>query len=191
MSQSDKGESDQKTLSVAQSARRTVIRSILVAIGMFGFGFAMVPLYNVFCQVTGLNGKTDPDPYLYKAAEAKADTSRDIKVQFVATRNAGMSWSFTPSTPQVTVHPGEPGVLNFVVKNPTDKPMVGQAIPSVTPFEATNFLHKVECFCFTTQTLQPGEERIMPLRIIVDQELPKHIKKLTLSYTLFDVTHLQ
>lgn len=175
---------------IEHSTRRTVIRSILVACGMFGFGFAMVPLYNVFCQVTGLNGKTDPDPYMYKAAEAKVDTSRDIKVQFVATKNAGMSWDFYPSTPQVTVHPGEPGLLNFVAKNPTGKTIVGQAIPSVTPFEATNFLHKVECFCFTTQTLQPWEEKVMPLRIIVDQDLPKHIKKLILSYTLFDVTHL-
>ncbi len=175
---------------VEQSTQRTVLRSILVACGMFAFGFAMVPLYNVFCQVTGLNGKTDPDPYLYKAAEAKVDTSREIKVQFVATKNAGMGWDFSPSTPQVTVHPGEPGLLTFVAKNPSDKRMIGQAIPSVTPFEATNYLHKVECFCFTTQTLEAGEEKVMPLRIIVDQDLPKHIKKLTLSYTLFDVTHM-
>lgn len=175
---------------VEKSTQRTVLRSILVACGMFAFGFAMVPLYNVFCQVTGLNGKTDPDPYLYKAAEAKVDTSREIKVQFVATKNAGMGWDFSPSTPQVTVHPGEPGLLTFVARNPSDKRMIGQAIPSVTPFEATNYLHKVECFCFTTQTLEAGEEKVMPLRIIVDQDLPKHIKKLTLSYTLFDVTHM-
>ena len=175
---------------VEQSTQRTVLRSILVACGMFAFGFAMVPLYNVFCQVTGLNGKTDPDPYLYKAAEAKVDTNREIKVQFVATKNAGMGWDFSPSTPQVTVHPGEPGLLTFVARNPSDKRMIGQAIPSVTPFEATNYLHKVECFCFTTQTLEAGEEKVMPLRIIVDQDLPKHIKKLTLSYTLFDVTHM-
>jgi len=175
---------------VERSTRRTVVRSILVACGMFAFGFALVPLYNVFCKVTGLNGKTDPDPYLYKATEAKVDSSRDIKVQFIATKNAGMIWDFSPSTPQVTVHPGEPGLLTFVAKNPTDKRMIGQAIPSVTPFEATNYLHKVECFCFTTQTLEAGEEKVMPLRIIVDQDLPKHIKKLTLSYTLFDVTHM-
>lgn len=179
-----------KVETVEQSTQRTVLRSILVACGMFAFGFAMVPLYNVFCQVTGLNGKTDPDPYLYKAAEAKVDTSREIKVQFVATKNAGMGWDFSPSTPQVTVHPGEPGLLTFVARNPSDKRMIGQAIPSVTPFEATNYLHKVECFCFTTQTLEAGEEKVMPLRIIVDQDLPKHIKKLTLSYTLFDVTHM-
>ena len=186
---SDQGRAD-NAKTVEQSTQRTVLRSILVACGMFAFGFAMVPLYNVFCQVTGLNGKTDPDPYLYKAAEAKVDTSREIKVQFVATKNAGMGWDFSPSTPQVTVHPGEPGLLTFVARNPSDKRMIGQAIPSVTPFEATNYLHKVECFCFTTQTLEAGEEKVMPLRIIVDQDLPKHIKKLTLSYTLFDVTHM-
>ena len=175
--------------SVENKARRTLIRSTLVAGGMFGFGFALVPLYNVFCKVTGLNGKTDPNPYL-KAKEMVVDTSREIKVQFVATKNAGMTWDFAPSTPQVVVHPGQVGELAFTARNPTSRRIVGQAIPSVTPFEATNFLHKVECFCFTTQTLDPHEEKVMPLRIIVDHELPEHIKKLTLSYTLFDVTHL-
>ena len=175
--------------SVESNARRTLIRSALVAGGMFGFGFAMVPIYNVFCKVTGLNGKTDPNPYL-KAKDAVVDTSREIKVQFVATKNSGMTWDFAPSIPQIVVHPGQVGELEFTARNPTDRRIVGQAIPSVTPFEATNFLHKVECFCFTTQTLDPQEEKVMPLRIIVDQDLPKHIKKLTLSYTLFDVTHL-
>ena len=175
--------------SVESSTRRTFVRTALVAGGMFGFGFAMVPLYNVFCKVTGLNGKTDPNPYKV-AADVKVDTSREIKVQFVATKNAGMTWDFAPSTPQITVHPGQVGELEFIARNPTDKRIIGQAIPSVTPFEATNFLHKVECFCFTTQTLNPLEEKVMPLRVIVDQELPKHITKLTLSYTLFDVTHL-
>lgn len=181
--------STEENNSVESSTRRTLIKSSLIAGGMFGFGFAMVPLYDVFCQVTGLNGKTDPNPY-EKASEAVIDTSREVKVQFVATKNAGMVWDFEPSLPQVTVHPGEVGTLEFLARNPTDQRIIGQAIPSVTPFEATNFLHKVECFCFTTQTLQPYEEKVMPLRIIVDQELPKHITKLTLSYTLFDVTHL-
>ena len=181
--------SEEDENSVENSTRRTLVRTALVAGGMFGFGFAMVPIYNVFCKVTGLNGKTDPNPYK-KAADVKIDTSREIKVQFVATKNSGMTWDFAPSIPQITVHPGQVGELDFVARNPTDKRIIGQAIPSVTPFEATNFLHKVECFCFTTQTLNPLEEKVMPLRIIVDQELPKHITKLTLSYTLFDVTHL-
>ena len=166
-------------------SRRTVLRTALVAGGMFGFGFALVPIYDVFCKVTGLNGKTDPNPYTGKAV---MDTSRIIKVQFVATKNAGMIWDFYPDISEVEVHPGQVGELSFYARNPTSERMIGQAIPSVTPFQATNYLHKVECFCFTTQTLDAGEEKVMPLRIIVDQELPRHITKLTLSYTLFDVT---
>lgn len=170
---------------VVDLSKRTMLRTGLVAGGMFGFGFAMVPIYDVFCKVTGLNGKTDPNPYTGKAV---MDTSRIIKVQFVATKNAGMSWDFHPDISEVEVHPGQVGELSFYAHNPTSERMIGQAIPSVTPFQATNYLHKVECFCFTTQTLDAGEEKVMPLRIIVDQELPRHITKLTLSYTLFDVT---
>lgn len=170
---------------VVDLSKRTMLRTGLVAVGMFGFGFAMVPIYNVFCKVTGLNGKTDPVPYTGKV---EPDTSRLIKVQFVATNNAGMVWDFRPDVSQVEVHPGQVGELSFFARNPTRGRMIAQAIPSVTPFQATNYLHKVECFCFTTQTLAAGEEKVMPLRIIVDQELPRHITKLTLSYTLFDVT---
>lgn len=170
--------------------RKTALTMLLVACGMFGFGFAMVPIYNVFCKVTGLNGKTDDTPYNYDPAEAKVDESRTIKVQFLATNNAGMSWEFGPSVHQLAVHPGEPGLLSFTAKNPTNKKMIAQAIPSVTPFEATEYLHKVECFCFDIQHLGAGEFMEMPLRIIIDQDLPKYIHKLTLSYTLFDVTHL-
>ncbi|MGI9275867.1 MAG: cytochrome c oxidase assembly protein [Endozoicomonas sp.] len=170
-------------------SRRTLIRSGLVAGGMFGFGFAMVPIYNVFCKVTGLNGKTDPSPY---TGEAKPDLDRTVTVQFVATKNAGMPWDFAPSVPSVEVHPGQVGELSFFVRNPTERRIIGQAIPSVTPFQATNYLHKVECFCFTTQVLEPYEEKEMPLRIIVDQELPRQgrFNKLTLQYTLFDVTSM-
>ena len=170
------------------NTRRTLIRSVLIAIGMFGFGFAMVPLYDVFCQVTGLNGKTSDTPYESKRAEV--DTTRMIKVQFVSTQNGDINWSFAPSVSEVNLHPGEVGELIFLIKNPTNKKVVTQSIPSVSPFQATNYLHKVECFCFTTQTLEAREEKVMPLRVIVDQDLPKHIKTLTLSYTLFDVTHL-
>ena len=170
-------------------SRRTMFRTAMVAGGMFGFGFAMVPIYNVFCKVTGLNGKTDDTPYTGKV---EPDLSRTIKVQFVATKNADMPWEFSPSQPSVEVHPGQVGELSFVAKNPTNRRIIGQAIPSVTPFEATNYLHKVECFCFTTQVLEPYEEKVMPLRIIIDQALPKlgKFNKLTLQYTLFDVTDM-
>ncbi|CAM3489171.1 cytochrome c oxidase assembly protein [Parendozoicomonas haliclonae] len=170
-------------------AHKTIIKATATAVAMFAFVFwVMVPLYNVLCQVTGLNGKTDPNPY--KTVPAAVDTSRTITVQFLATNNKGMNWDFKPSVHQVKVHPGEVGSLNFYVRNPSGKNMVGQAIPSVTPFEATDYLHKTECFCFTSQPLEGHEEKDMPLKIIVDQDLPKHINKLTLSYTLFDITEM-
>ena len=175
---------------VLQGAQKTVIKATLTAIAMFGFGFAMVPLYDVFCKVTGLNGKTSDTPYEYRAEAARVDTSRTVTIQFVSTNNANMSWAFSPSIRKVSVHPGEVAELSFNVRNPTGQRMIGQAIPSVTPFDGTDFLHKTECFCFTTQPLEAFEEKNMPLKIIIDPALPRHIKKLTLSYTLFDVTDM-
>ncbi|MCL6268489.1 cytochrome c oxidase assembly protein [Sansalvadorimonas sp. 2012CJ34-2] len=170
-------------------AQKTIVKAAITAVAMFAFVFwVMVPLYNVLCKVTGLNGKTDPEPYT--SVPAAVDESRLITVQFLATNNKGMNWDFKPSVHQVKIHPGEIGSLSFYVRNPSDKDMVGQAIPSVSPFEATDFLHKTECFCFTSQPLEARGEKTMPLKIIVDQDLPKHIKKLTLSYTLFDITAL-
>ena len=160
----------------------------LLAIAMFGFGFLLVPIYNVMCKAVGINGKTDPNPY--KVVESRVDTSRKIKIQFLATNNAAMSWDFGATVKEIEVHPGEIGSLSFYARNPTGKRMTAQAIPSVTPFKGTDYLHKTECFCFTTQTLDAGEDIDMPLKIIIDQDLPKYIKKLTLSYTLFDVTDM-
>ena len=171
------------------AAQKTIVKAAATAVAMFAFVFwVMVPLYNVLCKVTGLNGKTDATPYT--AVPAAIDTTRTITVQFLATNNKGMNWDFKPSVHQVKIHPGEIGSLSFYVRNPSNKDMVGQAIPSVTPFEATDFLHKTECFCFTSQPLEARGEKDMPLKIIIDQELPRHIKKLTLSYTLFDITDL-
>ncbi len=171
------------------AAQKTIVKAALTAVAMFAFVFfVMVPLYNVLCKVTGLNGKTDPVPYT--AVPAAVDTSRTITVQFLATNNKGMNWDFKPSTHQIKVHPGEIGSLTFYVRNPSVNDMVGQAIPSVSPFEATDYLHKTECFCFTSQPLDGREEKLMPLKIIIDQDLPKHINKLTLSYTLFDITEM-
>ncbi len=171
------------------AAQKTIVKAAATAVAMFAFVFwVMVPLYNVLCKVTGLNGKTDDTPYT--AVPAAVDTTRTITVQFLATNNKGMNWDFKPSVHQVKIHPGEVGSLSFYVRNPSSRDMVGQAIPSVTPFDATDFLHKTECFCFTSQPLEARGEKDMPLKIIIDQELPRHIKKLTLSYTLFDITDL-
>ncbi|MDX1557946.1 MAG: cytochrome c oxidase assembly protein [Marinobacter sp.] len=153
-------------------------------VGMFAFGFAMVPLYDVFCEITGINGKTGGR---YESTEvAEADVNRTVKVQFLASNGPGMTWKFRPVVRSVEVHPGEPTTVNFYAENPTSVPMVGQAVPSLAPSEGTLYFHKTECFCFNQQPLEAGESTEMPLIFIVDKDLPEHITKLTLSYTLYD-----
>ena len=156
------------------------------ALGMFVFAlWVMPPLYNAFCQITGLNGKTGGR---YEAVDSGVDTSRTIKVQFLATNNENMPWAFKPQVRSIEVHPGEQNRIDFWARNPTDKAMIGQAIPSLVPFKATNYFHKTECFCFNHQGLKAGEEADLPMMFIVDRDIPKRIHTITLSYTLFDVT---
>jgi cytochrome c oxidase assembly protein subunit 11 len=169
------------------SNSKVVTRLVLTVVGMFAFGWALVPLYDVFCEWTGLNGKTG-GPYAYEAEAAEVDTTRLVTVQFTSSNNAGMSWEFRPAQRQIEVHPGQLNEVKFIARNPTAKAMVGQAIPSVSPFRAADYLHKTECFCFTQQKLEAGEEIEMPLLFFVDKALPSDVSKLTLSYTLFDVT---
>ena len=165
--------------------KRTVLMALVVVAGMFGFGFALVPLYNVFCELTGINGKTGPK-YVLQSGELDTDLTRLVKVQFVTQNNEAMPWHFKPEISQVEVHPGEMMQVDFIARNPTSRDMVAQAVPSLSPNEGTDFFHKVECFCFTQQTLKAGEEARMPLRFVVDKDLPEYLTKLTLSYTLFD-----
>ena len=165
---------------------RTVRRLLFVVAGMFGFGFAMVPLYDIMCEVTGFNGKTG-GPY-QAAATQVVDESRTVTIQFLANNNAGMPWEFRPRVRKMTVHPGEMNAADFYARNVTGNSMVAQAVPSVTPFNAAEYLHKTECFCFEQQRLDEGESLDMPLRFIIDRGLPAEVKTLTLSYTLYDVT---
>ena len=158
-----------------------------LAVGMFAFGFALIPLYDLLCDITGLNGKTG-DAYEFDAASLTPDRTRLIQVSFVTNTNEGMSWDFAAEKGGVRVYPGELNTANFIVRNPTDKVMVGQAIPSLVPFSAAAYFHKTECFCFERQVLQPGEEMVMPMRFIVGRELPKNVQSISLSYALYDVT---
>ncbi len=166
--------------------RQLVIRLLFAVVGMFGFGFALVPLYDVFCEVTGLNGKTARQAY--QAVDVEVDRTRSITVQFIATNNDQMNWAFAPVTNRLTVHPGEAVTTHFLAHNPNTVAMIGQAIPSVSPGRAAEYFHKTECFCFNQQPLAAGEKADMGLQFIVDQDLPKDIRTITLSYTLFDVT---
>ena len=173
-----------------QRNSKTVRKLILMGIGMFGFAFALVPLYDLLCDVTGLNGKTADSAYVYDAAMVAPDKTRLIKVNFITNTNAGMPWEFYAEKGGVRVHPGELKEVKFHVKNTTDRVMVAQAVPSLSPSSAAEFFHKTECFCFTQQLLNPGEELDMPMRFIIGPELPKNIYTISLSYALFDVTDL-
>lgn len=165
---------------------RVVKRLLLVVVGMFGFGFALVPLYEVFCEVTGFNGRTSN---VAAAVNTRAvDTSRTINVQFITRVNQGMPWDFQPEVKMVRVHPGETKVVNFLVENRTGNNMVAQAIPSVAPGEAGLYLNKTECFCFEQQPLAAGDTTAMPMQFYLDPDIPKHIHTLTLQYTLYDIT---
>ena len=166
---------------------RLALKLLFATVGMFAFGFALVPLYDVICDITGLNGKTG-GRYEYSAVDASVDESRQITVQFLTSNNAGMSWEFRPNLREVKVHPGELMEVSFYVHNPTSQAMVAQAIPSVSPFRVADYMRKTECFCFNQQRLAPGEGMDMPLRFFVDQDIPENVNKLTLSYTLFDIT---
>lgn len=159
-----------------------------VAVGMFAFGFALIPIYNSLCQTLGINGKTNTEAVQYDAATAKIAKDREVVVEFVATNNSGVRWAFYPKVRKITVHPGEITKLEFYAENKTDHPMTVQAIPSVTPGIAAKYLKKTECFCFTQQTLNGHEAMNMPLLFHLDIDLPEKVNTVTLSYTLFDVT---
>lgn len=170
-----------------QAIRLTMAKLIILALLMFVFAmWVMPPLYTLFCELTGINGKTSGKAYT--AVEAKVDTSRVIRVKFVATNNADMPWQFTPDEFSIDVHPGEAVVTHFDAFNPTDQIMVGQAVPSLSPRNAIEYFHKTECFCFNSQTLASHERAELGLQFIVDQDLPKAVTSIILSYSLFDVT---
>lgn len=165
--------------------KRIFILLMGIAIGMFGFGFALVPLYRVFCQATGLNGKYYQTNEVQKAVTV--DTSREITVMFVSNNNDLLPWEFRPNNPVVRLHPGEVVRVSYHAKNKTINPMTVQAIPSIVPGIAAKYLHKTECFCFQQQTFAAGESMDMPILFHIDPDIPKHIRHVTVAYTLFDI----
>lgn len=164
----------------------------LLAVAMFGFAFALVPLYEVFCQLTGLNGKTrgpavtNEQP---RVSEGKHSLQRVVTIQFLTRVSNGMPWEFRPLERQLKVRPGESYSTRFYVRNRSHQPVTGQAVPSVSPAAASLHLHKTECFCFSRQQLQAGEALEMPVTFLIDKDLPKEIRTLSLAYTLFRTDH--
>jgi cytochrome c oxidase assembly protein subunit 11 len=167
-----------------QSSNRQLLARLLgMAVIMFGFGFALVPLYDVFCEITGFGGRTNTTAA--QAVEAP-DLDREIRVEFVTTVNEYAPWTLQPDTDSMLVHPGKLYFATFTAENLADREMTGQAVPSVAPSSAAEHFKKLECFCFNNQEFAAKEARALPLQFIVDPDLPDYVDTITLQYTFFD-----
>lgn len=172
--------------SLEQKNKRLLLRLIGLVGGMTLFAFALVPLYDVFCDITGINGKTAGQTQA--SANMQVDQSRSITLSFIAIKPADIIASFKPRVSQMEVNPGKVYETDFYVENNTDKDVVLQAVPSIAPGQVALFLHKTECFCFNQQPLAAGEGKWLPLRFFLDTEFPEENEELTLQYTLYDVS---
>ena len=170
-----------------KESRKTVRNLSFVVVGMLAFGFLLVPIYDVFCEITGLNGKiTGPSVLSYEII--KEEDRRELLVQFVTHNNESMPWIFKSKISQLRITTGVQQRAVFVFENTTSKDMVGQVIPSVSPGRGAEYFHKTECFCFEQQKLLAGERVELPVVFIVDPSIPTEIGSLSLGYTLFDIT---
>ena len=154
---------------------------------MFGFGFGLVPLYDVICEVTGLNGKTGSIAES-QAQTGEVDEKRLVTVEFIAHLNQSMNWSFEPVTEKLEVNPGKIYEVDYLATNHNASPTIGRAVPSVAPAAAAAFFNKIECFCFSEQRLAPDEQKTMPVRFVINADLPQHINTVSLAYTFFDIS---
>lgn len=180
-------ESAQKSGNQAKAHGLLIGKLATAVIAMFGFGYLMVPIYDVFCDITGLNGKVDT---VAASQSLLVDKSRTVTVEFDATGNEYLPFEFTPEFTKIKVHPGEMRTVYYKVRNTSEQNMIGQAVPSVAPSKAAEHLKKTECFCFTQQKFAAGEVRDMPVTFYLDTELPEDVSIMTLSYTFFDVGKL-
>lgn len=158
----------------------------LVAFGMFGFGYALVPFYNLLCEVTGFGGKVEEKAI--QDVPYSIDYNREISLELVTSVNENMPLQFRAEVQKIKLHPGEYHSVNFYGLNTGKDARVGRAIPRVAPGNAARFLRKTECFCFSKQDFPPGQEKRMPVRFVIEPSLPVDIKDMTLAYTFFDVT---
>ncbi|WP_346798132.1 cytochrome c oxidase assembly protein [Halomonas sp. Bachu 37] len=175
----------QRETAQALAIRRTVWRSMAALAGMFAFAFALVPLYDVFCQITGLNGKVDNTAQAI--VHESVDESRYVTVQFITRGSSGLPWEMKVETRQVSVHPGQTSEINFTFQNHSPAMSTGRAVPSVSPSSASRHLRKISCFCFAEQQLAGGEKLEIPLVFQLSRDLPDDIRTITLVYTLYPV----
>ncbi|MBA3581165.1 MAG: cytochrome c oxidase assembly protein [Gammaproteobacteria bacterium] len=177
-------------VNVQQAARKTVTRLLLVAVAMFGFGYLLVPLYSVICDITGLNGNTSGlnEARAQSVDAAQGQVGREVQVKFTANVANSAPIDFAPEETTVTVKLGEPRSTLFRAKNRSGRDLIAQASPSVSPAAASLYFSKTECFCFTRQPFKIDEEKEMPVRFVIDPKLPANIDTVILSYTFFDIT---
>ncbi|EGQ8241961.1 cytochrome c oxidase assembly protein [Vibrio parahaemolyticus] len=166
------------------SHKKLTIKLVLATFAMFGFGFALVPLYDVMCDALGINGKTS-DVAAIQPTGMQPDLSRTIRVEFMAHVNPDMPWEFKPKVISMNVHPGEVVQTEYLAFNESGQRLVGQAVPSVSPGNGAAYFNKIECFCFTQQPLDGKQHAQMPLIFYIEPDLPDSIHTLTLSYTLY------
>ena len=169
-----------------QRHRPLILKLLGILAFSFAFGFALVPLYDTLCQAIGLNSAT-----LNKAVAAKdvvntaVDTSRVVTIEFTSTQMPGLPWDIRPLEPVIDLHPGELRTTRFLVHNRSNQTVIGQAVPSVSPSQATRYFQKLDCFCFKQQSFAPGEARELPLTFVVSPQLDANIRELTLAYSFF------
>ncbi|HEY5896988.1 MAG TPA: cytochrome c oxidase assembly protein [Burkholderiales bacterium] len=167
----------------ARDNRKLFIRLAAIALGMFGFGYALVPFYYQICAAWGVNsfGEVRAAP-----ANTQVDATRRITIEFDANAH-GMPWHFKPLVNHIEVHPGEVATVEYEVTNERNLEVTAQAVPSYGPERAGEYFKKIECFCFTKQTLGPGERRRMPVTFVIDPKLPRDVSSIALSYTFYEV----
>jgi cytochrome c oxidase assembly protein subunit 11 len=170
-----------------ERAHRSLTMKLLgIALGSFGFGFALVPLYNVLCGVTGVGDQT----LLLRKAEAveHLDPNRTITIEFLGNVASAGGWEFHPVATTIDVHPGKLYSAEFFAHNLTGRDMTAQAVPNIAPSKLAPYFHKTECFCFSPQHFNKDEQRNMPIRFIVDPAIPKYVDRITLAYTFYDAS---
>jgi cytochrome c oxidase assembly protein subunit 11 len=167
----------------AQANQQTLVKLLVVAVMMFGFGYAMVPFYRAICDALGLNSVAKADV----VANTQVDAGRFLTIEFDTNLRNNLPWTFTAVEKSVRIHPGALTQVTFEVRNSSDRAVTGQAIPSFGPQLAGRYFKKLDCFCFTQQTLAPGEVRRMPVAFVIEPGLPEDVNTVTLSYTFFEV----
>lgn len=164
--------------------RRLFIRLVVLAAAMFGFGYLLPPLYSTICRITGFNRLENADVV---SADTRADARRTVVMQFDSNLRDDLPWKFRPSQTTAEIHPGQLVRVSYDVSNDSDRAVSGQAVASYAPAGAASYVRKLECFCFSIQTLAPHEVRRMPVVFLIDPSLPSDVGTVTLSYTFFEV----